>query len=198
MCWTVICLIYKTSFNTFYNLWFLTPGSNLLFMTTLKQATSETCVSKRFQVTGKDRHKPKKICRPTQHFNMSHCATCFVSREPSSGQTVVVLRAVTVRVSEIGSAYWDRIIPPPMHTQAHTHSRHADSGSWVVNSQRLFRSAFNAPAVLDSKICLHFCHFLSSLHFGEHSLPLSQNRPSPPTHTLTALRFYSHIIGFFR
>lgn len=83
-------------------------------------------------------------------------------------------------------------------THAHTHSRHADSGSWVVNSQRLFRSAFNAPAVLDSKICLHFCHFLSSLHFVEHSLPLSQNHPSPPTHTLTALRFYSHIIGFFR
>jgi hypothetical protein len=84
------------------------------------------------------------------------------------------------------------------HTRTRTHARTFSAcWFWVVNSQRLFRSAFSAAAVPDSKICLHFCHFLSSLHFGEHSLPFSQNRPSPPTHTLTALRFYSHIIGFF-
>jgi len=101
VCWTVICLIHKASFNTFYKVWFLTPGSNLLFMTTLKRAKSETYLSNRFQVTGNDRHKPKKIYRPTQNFNMSHCATCFVSHEPSSWQTVVLLRADS-------SSFWDR------------------------------------------------------------------------------------------
>ena len=105
-----------------------------------KQNQKRICPS-RFQVTGKDRHKSKKIYRPTQRFNTSYNATCFVSHELSSGQTVVLLRAVTVWASEIASVYGDRIIPPPLRTHTHTtHTTHTHTFSacwfWELGSEQ--------------------------------------------------------------